>query len=172
MSSREGYHWQSRPWQPSEVQERILEGVARGLTNAEIAAEVGISPDGVKWHVSRALAETGLDDRHSLAIRWQSPRSDIDIRMLALSDAEGSARPAAQPISLDYAASVRAMARSFGAGAVPSFYERVLKVPEATCLAPWSDMPRHSCRGGVSPFFEWQAYSDTRPGGAPPILSF
>jgi DNA-binding CsgD family transcriptional regulator len=98
MSSREGYHWQSRPWQPSELQERVLEGVARGLTNAEIAAEVGISPDGVKWHVSRVLAETGLEGRSNLALWWQSPGHDVDFRMHALL-AAGNSAPG-QPIQL------------------------------------------------------------------------
>jgi hypothetical protein len=92
MGAREGYHWAPRTWAPSQIQARILDGVARGLTNAEIAAETGISPDGVKWHVSRALAETGLEGRRALAVWWQSPRPDI--RM--------SLRAAAGPVTLEY----------------------------------------------------------------------
>jgi DNA-binding CsgD family transcriptional regulator len=95
MSTREGYRWQSRPWSPSDTQARVLDGVARGLTNAQIAAEVGISLDGVKWHISRALAETGLQGRADLALWWQSPRADIDIRLYATAGAmaEASAAP-------------------------------------------------------------------------------
>ncbi|HXH21478.1 MAG TPA: helix-turn-helix transcriptional regulator [Dehalococcoidia bacterium] len=70
---REGYRWQSRPWRPSEVQARILDGVVQGKTNSQIAAEVGMTVDGVKWHITRALSELGLEDRHSLARWWQSP---------------------------------------------------------------------------------------------------
>jgi hypothetical protein len=55
------------------VQARILDGVAQGKTNSQIAAEAGMSVDGVKWHISRALSELGLEDRHSLARWWQSP---------------------------------------------------------------------------------------------------
>jgi DNA-binding CsgD family transcriptional regulator len=108
MSSREGYRWQSRPWSPSEMQARILDGVTRGLTNAQIAAEVGISPDGVKWHISRALSETGLDGRSDLALWWQSPKSDIDFRLDARPPGTRAGR-------LDYGPTLRAMASSSGA---------------------------------------------------------
>jgi DNA-binding CsgD family transcriptional regulator len=91
VSAREGYHWAPKQWAPSEMQARVLDGVARGLTNAEIAAEVGISADGVKWHVSRALAETGIEDRRALALWWQSRP---DVRM--------SLRTALGPVTLEY----------------------------------------------------------------------
>ena len=111
--TREGYRWQSRPWRPSDVQARILDGVAGGRTNAEIAAELGMTLDGVKWHVSRALSETGLSDRQSLARWWQGG----PLRMTITGSNEHGARSndegQARLVTLDYATSMRAMSSSF-----------------------------------------------------------
>ena len=51
----------------------MLEGVREGLHNSEIGVRLGISPDGVKYHVSNMLAKLDLDSREELA-RWQPPR--------------------------------------------------------------------------------------------------
>lgn len=58
----------------------VLEQLRKGLTNAEIAVELGISPDGVKYHVSNMLAKLDLPDRHALA-KWQPPRAGIRNRI-------------------------------------------------------------------------------------------
>ncbi|MFN0146306.1 MAG: LuxR C-terminal-related transcriptional regulator [Dehalococcoidia bacterium] len=57
---------------PSE--QRVLEWLRDGLTNAEIAVRLGISPDGVKYHVSNMLSKLHLSGREELA-RWKPPRS-------------------------------------------------------------------------------------------------
>jgi len=59
----------------SERQRRVLEGVAAGKSNGVIAGELGITLDGVKWHVSELLGETGLASRQELAewYRRQTP---------------------------------------------------------------------------------------------------
>jgi DNA-binding CsgD family transcriptional regulator len=65
----------TRPLTPR--QHRILRAVARGATNKEIAAELGISVQGVKVHVSRLLERYGAGNRVelvSLTRAW----SDID----------------------------------------------------------------------------------------------
>ncbi len=113
--TREGYHWQSHVWRPSDTQGQILDGVAKGMTNAEIAATMGMTLDGVKWHVSRALAETGLHDRQSLARWWQGGPLRMSV-----------GGPYAEPVSLDYTTSMRAMSRSFGAGHNPVPAWRIL----------------------------------------------
>lgn len=107
--TREGYRWQSRSWRPSDSQARVLDGLARGLTNAEIAAEVGLTLDGVKWHVSRALSETGLSDRQSLARWWQGGPLRMSIGEARATSNEGGD----EPLFLDYGSSMRAMAASF-----------------------------------------------------------
>lgn len=53
-----------RPLTPR--QEVILRNVARGRTNKDIAAELGISEQGVKVHVSRLLERYGADNRVEL----------------------------------------------------------------------------------------------------------
>jgi hypothetical protein len=44
--------------------------VRLGLTNAEIGARLGVSPDAVKYHVSNMLGKLGLESRKELAA-WQ-----------------------------------------------------------------------------------------------------
>jgi DNA-binding CsgD family transcriptional regulator len=64
-----------RPLTPR--QDVILRGVARGRTNKDIAAELGISEQGVKVHISRLLERYGAENRVelvSLAKAW--PQSD------------------------------------------------------------------------------------------------
>jgi DNA-binding CsgD family transcriptional regulator len=109
---REGYRWESRPWRPSDVQERILDGVAQGQTNAQIAAEVGMTLDGVKWHISQALSATGLSDRQSLARWWQGGPLRMSLVQGTTSREQGTG--AKGPPSLDYVTSMRSMWRSYG----------------------------------------------------------
>jgi len=48
---------------------RITEAVRHGMTNREIAARRGISPDAVKYHVGNVLQKLGLANRQALR-RW------------------------------------------------------------------------------------------------------
>lgn len=59
------------PLTPAE--QRVLEEIRTGATNAEIAVRLGLSINTVKYHVANMLAKTGLDDRAALA-RWEMPR--------------------------------------------------------------------------------------------------
>ncbi|HYM27373.1 MAG TPA: LuxR C-terminal-related transcriptional regulator, partial [Steroidobacteraceae bacterium] len=65
--------------QLSARQRQILDSVAAGKSNGVIADEIGITLDGVKWHVSELLGETGFASRHELADWWRqretSPRA-------------------------------------------------------------------------------------------------
>jgi DNA-binding CsgD family transcriptional regulator len=71
---REGYHW-FRGWrQPTEAQRRVLDELVAGGTNAQIAERLGISEDGVKWHLAELRQELGLDDRRQLAEWWLAQR--------------------------------------------------------------------------------------------------
>jgi DNA-binding CsgD family transcriptional regulator len=51
-------------------QQEVLELVREGLTNDEIARRLGISPDGVKFHVSEILGRLGVTSRREAA-GWQ-----------------------------------------------------------------------------------------------------
>lgn len=48
---------------------RVTELVRHGLTNARIAAMLGVSADAVKFHVANALLKLGLDSKAALK-RW------------------------------------------------------------------------------------------------------
>src|SRR5262249_54025777 len=61
-------------WRPSAAQRRVLDGVAAGRTNAEIAAELGLSAETGKWHIAQLLAESGCEHRDALAAWWQRRR--------------------------------------------------------------------------------------------------
>jgi DNA-binding CsgD family transcriptional regulator len=49
-------------------EERVLRWVARGKTNKEIAAVLGISPATVKRHVEKILTKLGLRNRVEIAL--------------------------------------------------------------------------------------------------------
>ena len=53
----------------------MLRLVSRGLSNAEIGAELGISLNGVKWHVSELLGALGFESRGEAA-RWMRSRPE------------------------------------------------------------------------------------------------
>lgn len=68
----------------SERKRRILDGVAAGKSNGVLAQELGISVDGVKWHVSELLGDTGCEDRHELAAWWRRVRGPVAPAALTL----------------------------------------------------------------------------------------
>lgn len=57
----------ARALSPRELS--VLAGVAEGLTNAEIGAELGIAADTVKTHVARVLEKLGARDRTQAVTR-------------------------------------------------------------------------------------------------------
>lgn len=52
--------------QPSPRQREVLDHLVRGTTNKEIAAKLGISERGVKYHVSQLLALYAVANRAEL----------------------------------------------------------------------------------------------------------
>ena len=53
-------------------QREVLELIARGRTNAEIAQRLGLSLDGAKWHVGEILSKLNLDSREQAADYWRN----------------------------------------------------------------------------------------------------
>lgn len=74
MKTYEGYRRFKGAWRPSQAERRVLEELAAGRTNAEIAVKLGISPETVKSHVARLLGETGCSDRAALGRWWEARR--------------------------------------------------------------------------------------------------
>src|SRR6476660_3800186 len=61
-----------RPKHPEVLtprEQQVLAGLQDGFTNAEIAVRLGISPDGVKYHVSEILSKLGVSSRQD-AVAW------------------------------------------------------------------------------------------------------
>ena len=50
----------------SEKQRRIVQLIAAGMTNKEIAHELGASLGDIKWHVSKLLRVAGVNNRAAL----------------------------------------------------------------------------------------------------------
>lgn len=61
----------------SARQAEVLELIAQGLTNAEIADRLGISLDGAKYHVREILGKFGVDSREAAAAEWRHGRSPL-----------------------------------------------------------------------------------------------
>lgn len=57
---------------------RVIEFVRHGLTNPEIASRLGVSTDGVKFHVANALAKLGFESRAQLRT-WSGVRRDSNL---------------------------------------------------------------------------------------------
>jgi len=62
------YHWTPR-------QREVLDLIARGLTNAEIAERLDVTLAGAKWHVSEVLSKLGVDSREEAAAYWKAHKS-------------------------------------------------------------------------------------------------
>lgn len=58
-------------------QRQVLELIARGYTNGQIANELGITLDGAKWHVREILTKLGVEHREQAADWYQRRRSPV-----------------------------------------------------------------------------------------------
>ena len=56
----------------TDRQQEVLALIARGRTNPEIAAELGITLDGAKWHVREILSKLGVESREEAAAYWRA----------------------------------------------------------------------------------------------------
>lgn len=56
-------------------QREVLELIARGYTNPQIADALGVTIDGAKWHVREILSKLGVESREEAAEWWRHERS-------------------------------------------------------------------------------------------------
>ena len=56
----------------SPRQREVLDLIARGRTNPEIADTLGVSLDGAKYHVREILAKLDVESREEAAMFWRS----------------------------------------------------------------------------------------------------
>lgn len=95
---------------------RVLEHLREGRTNAEIAVRLGISPDGVKFHVSNMLAKLELPDRRALG-KWQPSRKPrIPRRKSIIPALTGAARALSSKVALGAAGAAVAAAVTVALG--------------------------------------------------------
>ena len=59
-------------------EQQIAEHVARGLTNRQIAAECGISPETVKRHLASIYGKLAMNNRVGLAIHVIQTRGEVE----------------------------------------------------------------------------------------------
>lgn len=59
-------------WTPR--QREVLDLLAQGRSNAEIAEQLGVSLDGAKWHVREIMGRLGVDSREDAAEYWRQER--------------------------------------------------------------------------------------------------
>lgn len=78
-------------WTPR--QREVLSLIASGRTNPEIAAQLGISLDGAKWHVREIMAKLQVEGRDEAAAYWRA-RNGLGSRFVRLGAAVGLLRPA------------------------------------------------------------------------------
>lgn len=98
MSYRRTGRKPGRPPHPgllTPAEERVLDGVRRGLTNAQIADELGLATDTVKYHVANMLSKLYFDDRRELAAWEPEPRARQPV-FAALANARRVFRPSPQ----------------------------------------------------------------------------
>ena len=78
-------------------QRQVVDGLIRGLTNKEIAAELGVGPDAVKRTISRLLIKLNVSSRTALvqvALRTSAARLGRSSGMNALSLLDAAPIPA------------------------------------------------------------------------------
>lgn len=70
----------------SMQERRVLERVAQGRTNGQVAGDLGLSPETVRTHLRRAMRKLGATDRQQAAL-------------LALKDSPSPSPPAGDPLA-------------------------------------------------------------------------
>lgn len=141
----------STPERLTERQREVMELVARGRTNGEIAEALGISLDGAKWHVSELLMKFDVATREELIEAWESRPGPITrgvrwLGGLALWQAKWAAAAGLVAVGAVVAAGVILAVNQFGDEDVPAAAD-----PTATHEATVSPSPSASPRPTSTP---------------------
>ncbi len=126
------YHWTPR-------QREVLDLIARGLTNAEIAERLDVTLAGAKWHVSEVLSKLGADSREEAAEYWRADRSpSVRIRRTFSALAAGISgwKVAVGATSLAALASGTIVVASIAGGASPTSLADEMPTPRPTHTPP------------------------------------
>lgn len=126
------YHWTPR-------QREVLDLIARGLTNAEIADRLEITLAGAKWHVSEVLSKLGVDSREEAAEYWNARKSPVARARRAFSAfAAGISgwKVAVGATSLAAVASGTIVVASIAGGAAPVLSTDAIPTPRPTHTPP------------------------------------
>jgi DNA-binding CsgD family transcriptional regulator len=79
MAARTGYrHWNKPRATWSARQREVLDLLAKGYTNGQIAERLDITLDGAKWHVSELIAELNARSREEVAEYWRHERNPLN----------------------------------------------------------------------------------------------
>jgi len=62
-------------WTPRQLE--VIQLIAKGNTNAQIAEHLDISLAGAKWHVSEILSKLGVESREAIPDYWRSRRGPV-----------------------------------------------------------------------------------------------
>jgi len=75
MTQRKSHVLGRKRYELTPRQREVLERIAAGKTNFEIAQDLGIGLEGVKHHVSEILGRLGVESREQAAERWREQQS-------------------------------------------------------------------------------------------------
>lgn len=116
MEARTGYrHWNKARSEWSPRQREVLDLLAKGCTNGQIAERLDITLDGAKWHVSELIAELNARSRDEVAEYWRHERNPMNRLAHALLPLV-----AIKPMALGAAAVAGAAAIAVGAVVIAS----------------------------------------------------
>ncbi|PCI75715.1 MAG: hypothetical protein COB20_12290 [SAR86 cluster bacterium] len=88
---------------------RALHAVQHGSTNRAIAASLGISADGVKYHMANILGKLDLPNRGALKSWFQVPRNSALMQRMDGSDNDDSRKGKAMTNKFDSAVAVQSL---------------------------------------------------------------
>jgi len=88
---------------------RVLHGAQHGLTNRAIASGLGISADGVKYHIANILGKLSLPNRQALKSWFAVPRNSALLRQVHESECNNAQEVKAMTLKTDSVVAVQSL---------------------------------------------------------------